>query len=106
MAPQPVSFEQLQTKQGQSLGTSDWIHVDQTRIDNFADATQDWQFIHVDPERAQAETPFGGTIAHGLLSLSLLPPLGADVIPLLDRRAMAINCGLDKVRFMDAVPRA
>ncbi len=104
MAPQPLSLEELKAKQGESLGTSRWIEVEQSRIDNFADVTEDWQFIHVDVERATAETPFGGTIAHGFLTLSLLPAMGAEVIPRLKDLAMSINYGFDKMRFLNPVP--
>lgn len=83
---------------------SDWIVVDQAMIDRFADATLDRQFIHVDPARAKAETPFGGTIAHGLLSLSLLPHLHS-LIPELSAPSMkaALNYGFDRVRFVSPV---
>ena len=78
---------------------SDWIDVDQERIDAFADATEDHQFIHVDPDAA-AQTPFGGTIAHGFLSLSLLSRMAADVMLIPDTTKMAVNYGLDRVRFL------
>jgi len=81
---------------------SSWILVDQPRIDAFADATEDRQFIHVDPESA-ARTPFGGTIAHGFLSLSLLSRMGAEAMLLPDSLKMAINYGLDRVRFLAPV---
>lgn len=82
---------------GTCLGTSDWFEVDQARIDAFADATLDHQWIHVDPVRA-AESPFGGTVAHGYLTLSLVPHLTRQVYDI-DRLAMGVNYGLDKVRF-------
>ena len=104
MAPQPVTLDELKAKQGKSLGTSKWIEVSQSRIDGFADVTEDWQFIHVDHERATAETPFGGTIAHGFLTLSLLPAMSAEVIPRLKDLAMSINYGIDKMRFLNPVP--
>jgi acyl dehydratase len=88
-------------------GPSDWIAIEQERVDAFADATDDHQFIHVDPQRAKA-TPFGGTIAHGFLTLSLLPYLQTQIPSsepgLLQGLAMAINYGLDKVRFPTPVP--
>jgi acyl dehydratase len=87
--------------EGDVLGTSDWLEVDQARIDLFADATGDRQWIHVDPERA-AEGPFGATIAHGFLTLSLLPPL-LNQLYRVDNVRMAVNYGLDKVRFMAPV---
>jgi acyl dehydratase len=87
---------------GQEEGVSDWHKVDQKQIDLFADATGDHQFIHVDPERAR-QTPFGTTIAHGFLTLSLLPFLGGKVAPVAPKAyeglAMGINYGLNKVRF-------
>lgn len=87
--------------EGDVLGTSDWLEIDQARIDQFADATGDHQWIHVDPARA-AEGPFGATIAHGFLTLSLLPPL-LNQLYRVDNVRMAVNYGLDKVRFMAPV---
>ena len=83
--------------------TSNWLTVDQSMIDTFADATRDHQFIHVDPVRAKAETPFGGTIAHGFLTLSLLSTLAFDVMPGVEGTRMGVNYGFDKVRFMSPV---
>lgn len=102
--PEPVSIEEARQWIGREVGVSDWLTVDQSRIDRFADTTEDHQFIHVDPERAARETPFGGTIAHGFLSLSLLSHLGkqAGSIRIRDAR-MSINYGLDKVRFLNPV---
>ncbi len=88
---------------GQEIGVSRWIEVDQKRIDVFADVTEDPQFIHIDPERAAKETPFGGTIAHGFLSLSLLSPMAMDLAFSLEGIAMGINYGFDKVRFLQPV---
>ncbi|GAB3075182.1 MaoC/PaaZ C-terminal domain-containing protein [Nocardioides zeae] len=88
--------------EGDDLGTSDWVVVDQARIDTFADATGDHQWIHVDPARA-ATGPFGGTIAHGLLTLALLPTL-INGLYRVDDVTMAVNYGLDKVRFLTPVP--
>ncbi|WP_102959848.1 MaoC family dehydratase [Mangrovicella endophytica] len=82
---------------------SGWLLVDQRMIDTFADATHDHQFIHVDPERAKAETPFGGTIAHGFLTLSLLSALAFDALPGVAGTRMGINYGFDKVRFLAPV---
>jgi len=82
---------------------SDWMTVDQTMIDSFADVTHDWNFIHVDAEKA-SQTPYGGTIAHGFLVLSLLAPLrGASSRPALPGLRMGVNYGLEKVRFVSAV---
>ena len=83
---------------GQDLGTTDWLEIDQDRINSFAIATGDEQWIHVDPERAAAG-PFGGTIAHGYLTLSLVPFFTAQLFDVLDVQ-MAINYGLDRVRFL------
>lgn len=88
---------------GQELGISDWITVDQTMINQFADATLDHQFIHVDPERAAAESPFGGTIAHGFLTLSLLSAMNFGTVPKIREQTMGINYGFDRVRFMSPV---
>ena len=88
---------------GRELGTSDWFEVTQDRVDTFADATGDHQWIHVDVERAEAESPFGGPIAHGYLTLSLLVPLFAQVLVVSDT-AMGVNYGLNKVRFPSPVP--
>ena len=99
------SFEHLADLQalvGQELGVSDWITVDQHRIDLFADATGDHQWIHLDAERA-AKGPFGTTIAHGFLNLSLLPEMSASAFEVRDTR-MGVNYGLGKVRFPAPVP--
>jgi acyl dehydratase len=87
---------------GQHLGYGDWIEVDQKRVDLFAEATGDHQWIHVDPERAAAG-PFKRTIAHGFLTLSLMPVLAADVYRV-DGIRMAVNCGLNRVRFPAPLP--
>ena len=86
---------------GQDLGTTDWLEIDQDRINSFAIATGDEQWIHVDPERAAAG-PFGGTIAHGYLTLSLVPFFTAQLFDVRDVQ-MAINYGLDRVRFLQPV---
>ena len=99
------SFEHLADLQplvGQELGVSDWITVDQQRIDRFADATGDHQWIHIDPVRAAAG-PFGTTVAHGFLTLSLLPEMGASAFEVRDTR-MGVNYGLNRVRFPAPVP--
>jgi acyl dehydratase len=97
-----VSTADLQSKVGEELGVSDWFLVDQERIDAFADATMDHQFIHVDPAAA-AMTPFGSTIAHGFLTLSLIVPLTTGSVPTPEGTLMGINYGLDKVRFLEPV---
>ncbi|GAB4358296.1 MAG: MaoC family dehydratase [Oricola sp.] len=88
---------------GTEVGRSDWRTVTQEMINLFADATDDHQWIHLDPERAARETPFGGTIAHGFLTLSLLSTLAYEALPRLEDTAMGINYGFDKVRFMAPV---
>ncbi|UGT40971.1 MaoC family dehydratase [Nocardia yamanashiensis] len=95
------SFDQLRAAAGTEIGVSDWITVDQKRIDTFADATDDHQWIHVDAERAAAG-PYGRTIAHGFLTLSLVVPLTAQVMTF-SCASMAINYGLNKVRFITPV---
>jgi|HigsolmetaAR201D_1030396.scaffolds.fasta_scaffold01186_13 acyl dehydratase len=95
-------LEDLKSRVGQELGVSDWVDVTQERINAFADATGDHQFIHVDPERA-AQTPFGGTIAHGLYTLSLGPALINDVYEI-KGIGFAVNYGYNKVRFPAPVP--
>ena len=97
-----ASLDDIRARVGQSIGTSDWIEVTQDRIDAFAEATEDRQFIHVDPALA-AQTPFGGTIAHGFLSLSLLSRMAADVMQVPETTKMAVNYGLDRVRFIAPV---
>ena len=99
---QTVTRAQLDRMVGERLGVSDWFLVDQERVNRFADVTVDHQFIHVDPERAKG-TPFGGTIAHGFLTLSLLVPLCLDFIPVLANRKLVVNYGFDKVRFVAPV---
>ncbi len=93
----------LQSLVGQEVGLSRWITVDQARIDAFARITEDEQFIHVDPERAKA-TPFGGTIAHGFLTLSLASAMSYDAVAPLDGVVMGVNYGFDKLRFLAPVP--
>ena len=88
---------------GTELGTSDWVEVTQERVNLFADATGDHQWIHVDVERAKAESPFGGPVAHGYLTLSLLASLSAQVLVVTDT-VMGVNYGLNKVRFPAPVP--
>ena len=97
-----VAKKELASYIGKDLGTSDWVTVDQARINEFADATLDHQYIHVDEERAK-ETPFGTTIAHGFLTLSLLPHLASQVRIEPENVVMGINYGLNKVRFLNPV---
>ena len=91
------TFEEIQAAVGEEIGTSEWVEIDQERVDRFADATGDHQWIHVDVERAQ-EGPFGGTIAHGYLPLSLIPWLGSKVFAL-ETPGAKLNYGVNKVRF-------
>jgi acyl dehydratase len=97
-----ASLDQIRARIGEEVGVSGWLTVDQARIDAFADATEDRQFIHVDPEAA-ARTPFGGTIAHGFLSLSLLSRMAADALLVPDTLKMAVNYGFERVRFIAPV---
>lgn len=94
---------ELQSLIGQEVGVSRWITIDQARIDAFAKITEDEQFIHVDPERARA-TPFGGTIAHGFLTLSLASAMSYDAVAPLEGVIMGVNYGFDKLRFLAPVP--
>ncbi|GJG94370.1 MaoC family dehydratase [Cupriavidus pauculus] len=96
------TIAQLQSLVGEVVGTSDWVLIDQQRINTFADATGDHQWIHVDPERA-AEGPFGAPIAHGFLTLSLLPIFSQKAFAIQNVR-MGVNYGLNKVRFLSPVP--
>jgi acyl dehydratase len=95
---QTVTRQQLTAMVGRELGVSEWLLIDQARVNQFADVTLDHQFVHVDLERAKA-TPFGGTIAHGFLTLSLLVHLCLPFIPVLANRKLVVNYGFDKVRF-------
>ena len=97
------SIEEAVATVGQELGVSQWIAVDQDRINAFADTTGDHQWIHVDVERARSESPYGTTIAHGFLTLSLIPALSKDNYRV-DNAKMGINYGLNKVRFLAPVP--
>jgi acyl dehydratase len=92
------SYEEFATHLGQKLGESDWLTVDQERIDKFADATLDHQWIHVDVERAKKESPYKSTIAHGYLTLSLLPYLWEQIIEVHNLKMM-VNYGMDQMRF-------
>jgi len=97
-----ASLDEIRAKIGQEVGVSGWLTVDQPRIDAFADATEDHQFIHVDPTAAAA-AGFGGTIAHGFLSLSLLSRMAAEAMLLPDSLKMALNYGFDRIRFLAPV---
>ncbi|MFJ1338202.1 MaoC family dehydratase [Pseudomonas caricapapayae] len=97
-----VPVAELSQYVGKELGRSEWLTIDQARIDLFAEATGDFQFIHVDPVKA-AETPFGSTIAHGFLTLSLIPKLMEGILVLPEGLKMVVNYGLDSVRFIQPV---
>jgi acyl dehydratase len=97
-----ANLADIRARVGEVIGISDWLTVDQARILAFAEATEDRQFIHTDPAAA-AQTPFGGTIAHGFLSLSLLSRMGAEAMLIPAGMKMAVNYGLDRVRFLAPV---
>ena len=102
MSKVAMSLRELEGRVGQEIAVSPWFRIEQERIDRFADATEDHQWIHVDRERARS-SPFGGTIAHGFLTLSLLPMLVDLSFGVTDRR-MGVNYGLNKLRFTAPVP--
>jgi len=93
----------VKARAGQELGASDWLEITQERVNGFADATLDQQWIHVDPERARAQSPYGGTIAHGYLTLSLLPFLLEQIVEVRGV-TMTINYGLNRLRYPSPVP--
>jgi acyl dehydratase len=102
MTKTAVSLRELEARVGQEVGVSPWVEISQERIDLFAEATEDFQWIHVDPQRAK-NSPYGGTIAHGYLTLSMLPKLAESTFEFSDRK-MGVNYGLNKVRFTAPVP--
>ena len=104
MSETKKNYEFLQSMQGAEVGVSEWILIDQSKIDDFARVTQDNQFIHIDPERVKKETDFGGTIAHGFLVLSLASKFSSDVLSHDSKKSVSINYGFDKVRFISPVP--
>ena len=97
-----TSLDEIRERVGHEVGVSSWLTIEQQRIDEFAEATEDRQFIHTDPQGA-AQTPFGGTIAHGFLSLSMLSRMAAEGMLIPDNIKMAVNYGLDRVRFIKPV---
>lgn len=99
----PPTFDELRGMIGQELGVSDWVRIDQARIDQFAECTGDRQWLHVDPERARRQSPFRTTIAHGYLTLSITGSLGFEMKMLPENTQAAFNHGLDKVRFIAPV---
>lgn len=100
---QELDLEEYHGLTGREVGVSSWRTIDQKLIDSFADVTGDHQFIHVDPIRA-AQTPFGSTIAHGMLVLSLISAMAYDALPVIRGRTIGINYGFDRVRFVSPVP--
>lgn len=98
----PISLAAYQAMVGQEIGVSSWHVLDQKRIDTYADVIEDHQFIHVDPEQAKS-TPFGTTIAHGFLTMSLLSVMSYEVMPAIEGTAMGVNYGFDKLRFISPV---
>ena len=97
-----ITLEQLRAEIGRTR-TSSWFTIDQDRIDKFADVTEDRNFFHVDAERARAETPFGGTIAHGFLTLSMLSAMYLETMPVLQGSRASVNYGFDRIRFLNIV---
>jgi len=97
-----LTFKEYVAKKGEEVGVSRWFDITQERINQFADVTEDWQFIHVDPEKA-AKTPLGGTVAHGFLTLSMLAAMTYDALPAVKGRVMGVNYGFDKIRFISPV---
>lgn len=99
-----MTLAELQARAGEELAVSRWMRLDQSRIDAFAELTEDRQFIHVDPVRARAQSPFGGTIAHGFLTLSMISAMAYDAEPVLAGARYGVNYGFDRVRFLAPVP--
>jgi acyl dehydratase len=100
--PEALPLEEYRSRVGMLLGVSDWILIEQGMIDQFADVTRDWQFVHIDPVRAK-ETPFGGTIAHGLLTLSLISAMSFTAVPAIAGARISINYGFNSLRFLNPV---
>lgn len=97
-----ITMDEFRAMIGKEIGVSRWFEIDQSRIDAFADNTEDHQFIHVNPELA-AKSPFGGTVAHGFLSMSMLAAMSFDAQPLVQGKAMGVNYGFDRVRMISPV---
>ena len=97
-----MSLDEIRSYTGKEIGVSEWFELDQDKINGFADLTEDHMFLHVNPEAAKA-TPFGGTIAHGLLTLSMMPVMAYQAVPGVEGTKMGVNYGYDKVRFMAPV---
>jgi acyl dehydratase len=99
----PLSLAAYQAMVGKEVGVSSWHLLDQPRINAFADVIEDHQFIHIDPERAKRETPFGSAVAHGFLTMSLLSIMSYEVMPVIEGTTMGVNYGFDKLRFISPV---
>jgi len=99
----PISLAAYQGMVGSEIGVSSWHLIDQNRINVYADLIEDHQFIHVDPERAKKETPFGTTVAHGFLTMSLMSIMSYEVMPVIAGTTMGVNYGFDKLRFISPV---
>jgi acyl dehydratase len=99
----PISLAAYQSMVGHVVGVSSWHLVDQGRINVYADVIEDHQFIHIDPERAKKETPFGSTVAHGFLTMSLMSIMSYEVMPVIEGTTMGVNYGFDKLRFISPV---
>ena len=97
-----ITMDEFRSMIGKEIGVSRWFEIDQSRIDAFADNTEDHQFIHVNPELA-AKSPFGGTVAHGFLSMSMLAAMSFDAQPVVQGKAMGVNYGFDRVRMISPV---
>ncbi len=102
MLTKTINREEMVAAKGQEIGLSDWFTIDQARIDAFAEVTEDRQFIHIDPVRA-AETIFGGTVAHGMLTLSMMSGMAYGALPTMVGQSASVNYGFDKVRFITPV---
>jgi acyl dehydratase len=99
----PISLIAYQNMVGHEVGVSSWHLVDQGRINLYADVIDDHQFIHIDPERAKKETPFGSTVAHGFLTMSLMSIMSYEVMPVIEGTTMGVNYGFDRLRFISPV---
>ena len=99
-----VTLDEIEASVGKEVGVSKWFTIDQSLITAFGKLTQDEYFIHMDPERAKKETPFGGSIAHGFLTLSMMSAMAYDALPEVAGRTMGMNYGFDKIRFLSPVP--
>src|ERR1700712_21804 len=99
----PIPLEAYQAMVGKEVGVSSWHLVDQKRIDVYADVIEDHQFIHIDPERARRETPFGTTVAHGFLTMSLMSIMSYEVMPVIEGTTMGVNYGFDRLCFLSPV---